>query len=216
MTMRKRTAILLLIAGLAFVVVYWRFGLAKGDGTLPAEAVPASGEPLFAARSDAIIWPAYVSRPSGPPRIDTGVLDELGQPITVSCSSCHSNMEPNLHMRSADDLSHFHHGLVFDHGGLSCLSCHNAYNYNTLRMADGREVDYPDVHVMCGQCHAPQARDFARNVHGGASGYWDRTRGPQVRKNCIDCHDPHAPAFPSMMPTFKPRDRFLYPPDEHH
>lgn len=216
-TMKRRTAIVLLVAVSGFVVAYWLFNPAVTRGTLPPEAVPASGGSDSAARSgEVIVWPTLVNQPAGPPRIDTGMLDDFGQPITVSCMSCHGNLEPNLHTRSGSDLTEFHQGLVLDHGGLSCLSCHNANNYNTLRLADGREVDYPDVHMMCAQCHAPQARDFARGAHGGAGGYWDQTRGPQTRKNCIDCHDPHAPAFPSMMPTFKPRDRFLNPPHDSH
>lgn len=211
MTMKHRIILVVLLAGLAIVVVSWRFSVASDGGTLPPEAVPVSGEPRGDGDGE-FIWPTFVNHPSGPPRIETGLMDDLGRSVSVSCTSCHANLEPNPHTRSSEDLTQFHQGLVFDHGGLSCLSCHNADNYNTLRLADGAAVDYSHVHMMCAQCHAPQARDFARGAHGGATGYWDQTRGPQVRKNCIDCHDPHAPGFPSMMPTFKTRDRFLEPP----
>jgi hypothetical protein len=157
-------------------------------------------------------WPIFVNLPEGPPRVDTGRTDDLGRPITVSCASCHAALTPNPARKSPDEPPmQFHQGLTFDHGGLSCLSCHNPNNYNTLRLADGAAVPYPDVMTMCAQCHAPQARDWEHGAHGGMTGYWDRTRGERIRKSCIDCHDPHAPAFPAMTPTFKPIDRFLGP-----
>jgi len=169
--------------------------------------------PIGGAEPSQSLWPIFVNLPEGPPRIDTGHVDELGRPVTVSCASCHANLEPNIDRRSAETPPmQFHQGLAFNHGDLSCMSCHNPNNYNTLRLADGSAVPYPDVMTMCAQCHAPQARDYARGAHGGMTGYWDRSRGPQHRKSCIDCHDPHAPQFPTMTPTFKPIDRFLEPP----
>ncbi|HRP62273.1 MAG TPA: cytochrome c3 family protein [Phycisphaerales bacterium] len=158
------------------------------------------------------LFPVHINRPAGPPRIDTGMLDDFGRPVTVSCMSCHTTQAPNFATRSGDELLHFHQGLHFAHGGLSCLSCHNPENYNTLRLADGSTLEYPNVMNLCAQCHTKQANDYAHGAHGGMNGYWDLSRGPRTRLNCIDCHDPHAPAFPHMRPTFKPRDRFLAPP----
>jgi predicted CXXCH cytochrome family protein len=97
------------------------------------------------------------------------------------------------------------------HGMLACYSCHNPDDADALRLADGTSVAYPDVMTLCAQCHGTQARDYEHGAHGGMNGYWDLTRGPRTRNNCIDCHDPHSPEFPSMQPTFKPRDRFLDP-----
>jgi hypothetical protein len=39
------------------------------------------------------------------------------------------------------------------------------------------------------------------------NGHWDLTRGGRTRNTCINCHDPHAPAFPLVMPVLPPRDR---------
>ena len=96
------------------------------------------------------------------------------------------------------------------------MSCHNERDYDTLRLADGTSVRYEEVSRLCAQCHGSQARDYAHGVHGGMSGYWDTTRGVQTRNQCTHCHAPHAPAYPSMRPTFKPRDRFLPPTSEPH
>lgn len=205
------TIAIIFAAGLVFGAA---FGLGRGltsNGTNPqSEHAGASNE----SRSTIGEHPHFVNRPDGPPRVNTGMLDDLGRPVTVSCASCHANMEPNFATRSSEQLEEFHRGLHFNHGNMSCLTCHNANNYNALRLADGREIAYENVQTMCAQCHAPQARDFDRGAHGGMTGYWDRTRGPRHRKNCIDCHDPHGPAFPHMIPTFKPYDRLLAPPHE--
>jgi hypothetical protein len=154
-------------------------------------------------------FPVTVNRPAGSPRVATGEVDALGRPITVACSSCHANFPPSPETRSGEELTEFHQGLKFDHGKLTCLSCHHHEDYNHLRLADGSLVEYPQVQTLCAQCHASQARDYEHGAHGGMLGYWDLSRGPRTRKGCLDCHDPHLPSFPRMLPEFKPRDRFL-------
>lgn len=131
--------------------------------------------------------------------------------MLVSCSSCHTTTKPNLETSSAADLDQFHQGLKYQHGNLTCLSCHNSSNYDTLRMADTRTVEFTDVMTLCSQCHGPQRRDYDRGLHGGMNGYWDRTRGGRTRNNCITCHDPHTPVYPLVMPVLPPRDRISVP-----
>jgi len=136
-------------------------------------------------------------------------IDAKGRPIVIQCSVCHSVRTPNPDNASSEDLDEFHQGLVFSHGSLRCLSCHNADDYTSLRLASGSRVEFPNAITMCAQCHADKVRDYEHGAHGGMTGYWDLSRGGRVRNACIDCHDPHAPAFPHMTPTFKPIDRFL-------
>ncbi len=160
-----------------------------------------------------------VVRPLETPRVVTDRLDIHGQFVSVSCSSCHSNLPSNSARHSADGLTEFHQGLKYSHGPadgfLSCLTCHNASNYNLLRRADGADLSYRDGQQLCAQCHSKQNRDYEHGSHGGMNGYWDRTRGPQARKNCIDCHDPHSPQFPQMTSGFKPLDQRSNEPDTH-
>jgi hypothetical protein len=155
--------------------------------------------------------PIVVHHPPGAPRIATGKFDALGREITLSCASCHANRPSSLETKRGEELKEFHQFLQFDHGFLKCVSCHHPVDYNALRLADGRTLAFSDVQSLCSQCHPPQARDYEHGAHGGMNGYWDLTRGPRQRKGCIDCHDPHAPEFPKMVPTFKSRDRFLAP-----
>ena len=154
-------------------------------------------------------FPVTIRKPDGPPRVFTGTNDSHGQPVTVACSTCHASREPNIENKTPADLNEFHGNLAVSHGSISCLSCHNSTDYDALKLADGSRVEFQDVMTLCAQCHGPQTRDYEHGAHGGFNGYWDLTRGPRQKNNCIDCHNPHSPQFPKMQPTFKPRDRFL-------
>ena len=90
------------------------------------------------------------------------------------------------------------------------MSCHNAAEgYGSLRLADGKSLPYSEVMTLCAQCHGPQYRDYLHGAHGGMTGHWDLTKGGRYRNNCIDCHDSHAPKYPTVMPAAGPNDRFL-------
>ena len=159
--------------------------------------------------------PISIRKPSGPPRVATGQQNGHGHPITVACSTCHTQRTPEIANSSARDMDEFHRGIVVSHGSISCLSCHNADDYDTLKLADGRPVEFPEVMTLCAQCHGPQMDAYNHGAHGGMTGYWDLNRGPRTKNNCVDCHNPHAPQFPRMQPTFKPKDRFLEVRTEH-
>lgn len=130
-----------------------------------------------------------------------------GVPSMVSCSTCHATRKPDTTQSSGAALDEFHQGLRYQHGGLSCLSCHNAGNYDTLRRADGTALEYPQAIQLCAQCHGPQYRDYLNGSHGGMTGHWDLRSGPRLRNTCTDCHDAHAPAYPQVQPVFAPQDR---------
>lgn len=150
-----------------------------------------------------------IRKPAGPPRVITPLKDIHGGSVTVGCSTCHTIRPPNPQNKTVKSLDEFHSGMAFSHGTVSCLSCHNPTDYDSLQLADGSRVDFTEVMTLCGQCHGPQLKDYEHGVHGGLNGYWDLTRGPQRKNNCVDCHNPHVPQFPKMQPTFKPKDRFL-------
>lgn len=148
--------------------------------------------------------PVRVRQPIQPPRVETGLLDARGQPITTACATCHATSKPRPETNAAEQLDEFHQGLAYAHGQLSCLSCHHADNYDRLRLADGRQLEFPDALQLCAQCHGPQYRDYQHGSHGGMTGYWDLSRGPRDRNHCVDCHDPHAPAYARVRPAFAP------------
>jgi hypothetical protein len=209
--MYRATMLLIIAVAIAIVsaVAVNSFLRSRPGSASRADAAqpPRSGRPLH---------PIVINRPTGPPRIATNQVDSLQRPVTLSCASCHANRESNAETSKGSDLKEFHQSLSFQHGSLKCVSCHQPSDYNSLRLADGRSLPFTEVQSLCAQCHTPQARDYQPGAHGGMTGYWDLTRGGRQRKGCIDCHDPHSPAFPNMVPTFKSRDRFLAPADVSH
>lgn len=155
-----------------------------------------------------------IRRPAGPPLAKLA-SDPQGRVAEIACSTCHSIRKPNFENTQSSSLNEFHQGLIVSHGKLACYACHHPDDADSLRSADGKRVSYPNVMTLCSQCHAQQADSYAHGAHGGMNGYWDLTRGPQIKNNCIDCHDPHAPSYPKMIVDFKPHDRFLEEQDSH-
>lgn len=150
-------------------------------------------------------YPVVIRRPDGQMLVDSGKQDERGQPILVSCATCHDTREPNAAIHQASQFDEFHQGLKYAHGELTCISCHSPKDYNTLHKSDGTPVSASDSMNLCAQCHGPQYRDYRNGSHGGMTGYWDLTRGGRTRNTCVNCHDPHHPAFPEVMPVFPPK-----------
>ena len=160
---------------------------------------PTETEPIKVATAH---HPVHIRTPKGPPAVDSGLRDQAGKAITVSCQHCHATRPPNRESRATVDLDQFHQGLRLNHGRLACVACHNPSDgYASLHLADGKTVDFADVMTLCAQCHGPQYRDYQHGSHGGMNGHWDLSRGPRQRNNCIDCHDPHAPQFPLVQPA---------------
>ena len=135
--------------------------------------------------------------------VPTGETDRAGRPIEVGCATCHSLREPPR-AGSRPTLKAFHAALELSHGGLDCQACHAAPTYGQFHLADGRTVEPGDEMTLCSQCHGTQRRDYNHGIHGGMTGYWDRSRGERRRNQCTDCHDPHAPAFRAVWPARGP------------
>lgn len=149
--------------------------------------------------------PVTIRTPHGKPWVDSGKKDSHGQAVMVGCATCHDTREPNFKASNGAVLEEFHKGLKTRHGDQTCLSCHNPKDYSTLKRADGRALDFSQSMQLCAQCHGPQYRDYQNGSHGGMTGYWDLKQGPRERNHCTDCHDPHCPKYPLVMPVFPPK-----------
>jgi len=209
---RAYQKLILVLAALVPVLAIWQLlSIAQPDYQGEIQISESRELPKIRAA-----WPVHINKPNGPPRVQTDVVGMDGRTVTVSCSSCHSTREPNKQLRDGSNLKEFHQNLTTAHGNLTCLSCHNQDDYDTLRLADEQKVEYSNVMQLCAQCHGPQYRDYQNGSHGGMTGYWDREKGARYRNNCVDCHDPHAPAFVGMQPAPGPNDRFLQHAEEPH
>jgi formate-dependent nitrite reductase cytochrome c552 subunit len=151
------------------------------------------------------VHPVVIRKPDSAPWVDSGKKDAQGRPVMVACATCHDTRDPKYATNDGGQLKEFHQGLQFQHGAQTCLSCHNAEDYNTLKRADGQALDFSGSMQLCSQCHGPQFRDYQNGSHGGMTGYWDLKQGPRERNHCTDCHDPHHPEYPQVMPVFPPK-----------
>lgn len=167
------------------------------------ESAP-SGQGAVALKA-ATRYPVHIEGASSTPTVMTDAFTHRGEPVEVACATCHTTRRPEA-TKAQGDLDVFHQGLVVEHGDLSCLSCHNDENYDTLKLADGSAVGFENAMQLCAQCHGPQYRDYQHGSHGGMNGYWDLSRGPRTRNACTVCHDAHAPVYPQLMPVFPPTD----------
>lgn len=120
----------------------------------------------------------------------------------VSCSVCHEGFEGDL---SAEALEGEHANITFDHGAnLLCLNCHNPKNSDAYVYHDGSEIPGDEPNRLCAKCHGPHYREWQNDVHGRVNRFWDKAYGEQRKAKCIECHDPHKPAFPKMAPQRAP------------
>jgi hypothetical protein len=115
------------------------------------------------------------------------------------CSDCH-NVLPSP--PETDRILTQHTEVVLKHGiNTRCFNCHHRTNRNAFADDLGHEIPWDQPQLLCGKCHGPVYRDWQHGVHGRTNGYWDPQRGPQSRRKCIECHDPHRPPFPPMHPA---------------
>lgn len=134
-------------------------------------------------------------------------LDLVKEQWTYDCMSCHRLLEAKWHY---DRKLVEHESIVLNHGNNRfCLNCHHAKNRNAFVDYDGAEIAEEDVVSLCAKCHGPTYQDWKAGAHGRTNGFWDKSKGPQTKLRCIQCHDPHTPKFPKMdafaAPTYPKR-----------
>jgi hypothetical protein len=118
------------------------------------------------------------------------------------CSDCHKLFPSSP---EADASPFQHRDVVMRHGmNTRCFNCHHLTNRDAYVDDWGHEIPASTPQLLCGKCHGPVYRDWLSGAHGRTNGYWDKSRGPQVRCKCIECHDPHQPPFPPMPPAPPP------------
>lgn len=173
----------------------------------PPPARLAEGE---ASANPTGLFPEEVALPYADLGMTTDRVDVNGKPARVACRTCHDKLiRPSPKNTMATKLGTFHLGVELRHGDLTCQGCHNPPAFQDYRLAGGQAVTYANVLQLCNQCHGQRVRDYHAGLHGGMSGYWDRTRGPRLRNHCLHCHDAHRPAVLPMQPAPLPRSRTI-------
>jgi len=137
-----------------------------------------------------------VRRPSLEPQYDVAVY-------TYRCSDCHQIIPSS---EDTDRAPTQHKEIVLEHGiNTRCFNCHHPTSRDAFVDDLGNEIPWNEPQLVCAKCHGPVYRDWQHGSHGRTNGYWDTSKGPQTRRKCIECHDPHQPPFPSMNPAPAPR-----------
>lgn len=84
---------------------------------------------------------------------------------------------------------------------MNCFSCHNKNERNFLRSNEKR-LPFQLSPQLCYQCHSQQYQDWKHGAHGKRIGVW---AGKRVIQSCVDCHNPHDPAWKKRFPVRKPQ-----------
>jgi predicted CXXCH cytochrome family protein len=130
-----------------------------------------------------------------------------------NCETCHSPAKPVKLEYAADGaviMPAAHQNLLeMSHGRNNrnnlCFNCHNPAKLNELVTRDGTKLTLDHATPLCASCHGPTYRDWEAGVHGRTTGHWNRAMGEITREDCTSCHDPHAPAFPQLIPLRRPQ-----------
>ena len=160
--------------------------------------------------------PAGVARPisSAPIRNPVGdppIIEIDG--FTRTCMECH-RLFPSRPEAARQLVQHRH--IVMDHGlNDLCFNCHDRQDRNRLSLRGNRTVSFAEAPRLCAKCHGPTYRDWQRGMHGRTNGYWNASAGTPTRLTCVQCHDPHAPAFDDFAPLPGPHTLRMGQPSPH-
>ena len=178
---------------------------------------------LFVALAAAFLlnlWGRPVSLPTIPP-VDSIVTNtatvrqSYGELIRIKadlsdfdCYACHEKGKPpTLRFDTNQNIiiPKEHSDIVMHHGSHernnNCFNCHNETNLEQFQTRDGRQLKLSESTPLCGSCHGPTYRDWEGGAHGRTGGYWSKAFGETTRRNCVECHNPHAPKFPGRKPA---------------
>jgi hypothetical protein len=170
----------------------------RSSSSEPSQAPPVDPRSLENAEPDfdAVPHRAYALF-EGMPAIEVipTVRDEDMHP----CSSCHEWVESNptpRKLQSPHDGFELKHGL-HGKGEFWCFTCHHLEGEGGLVTLEGQKLSFDEAYLLCSQCHADQARDWAFGAHGKRVDNW---QGERKIYNCTACHYQHRPAIDKRAP----------------
>jgi len=194
MTNQTKTTTALLCASCLFLALFAAFALKLWGRPAHLPDIP-------------LVDPSFTSNATA--RVSYAQLIKAGADVSdFDCYGCHEkNKAPTLRFDAQHNLiiPKEHSDIVMHHGTHNrnnlCFNCHDETNLELFQTRDGRQLKLTDSTPLCGSCHGPTYRDWDAGAHGRTSGYWDRSRGPITRQDCVSCHNPHSPRFPSRQPA---------------
>jgi len=188
-------------------MVAWFGTAAAQQASVPADQLPEL--PTVhrpPAEQPTVGLPSDTHLDKTPPR-ETKGLDLVKLGWTYNCMECHKLLKQPKWTYDRPMVEH--QDITLQHGNNRfCLNCHHPTNRNAFVDYDGSEIQQADVVLLCAKCHGTIYRDWQAGVHGRQNGYWSKQMGEGSKLRCIQCHDPHHPAFQPM----EPLPPLKYPP----
>lgn len=116
------------------------------------------------------------------------------------CSFCHKN-DKIVPLKELDSSRYSHWRVELKHASadtMSCSTCHNYKKASELLTLRAKSVPMHKSYESCKGCHSGQFADWRGGAHGKRVKNWS---GKRVIKNCVGCHNPHAPSFLKRRPS---------------
>ncbi len=180
------------MATISVAVAFLFFAAAAVVIGLPFKTPLAAPVAVAARATD----PTPVRQPQLQPVYTRGVY-------TYRCSDCHKIIPSPW---ETDRQLTQHREIRLQHGiNTRCFNCHHRTNRDAFVDDYGNEIPWDQPQLLCAKCHGLVYRDWQHGAHGRTNGYWNSKQGPQTRRRCIECHDPHCPPFAAMAPAPGPQ-----------
>lgn len=128
------------------------------------------------------------------------IPDRKSQIASYNCTECHTESiedlkQPNLGKKAA------HWNIKLVHASaetMNCATCHTSNDMDNLHSLTNSTIDFNYSYKVCSQCHQQEFKDWKGGAHGKQLGGW---APPRLSNNCVNCHNPHQPAFEKRWPV---------------
>lgn len=118
---------------------------------------------------------------------------------SFECTNCHDKPLKQMQKSPGPKKAHWDVQLVHgDANTMNCTTCHDSENMDVLKSITGNSISFNHSYNQCGQCHSQQKKDWLGGAHGKRLGGWVP---PRTIATCVNCHNPHKPAFESRWPA---------------
>ncbi|MDP6524022.1 MAG: hypothetical protein QGH15_07355 [Kiritimatiellia bacterium] len=147
------------------------------------------------------------TRLSDPPMVHLGGYDR-------DCNDCHRIFKS---LDKTPNRAFQHVDIKLNHGRNSrCFNCHAKADRNRLTIYGEMTVSYDQSEQLCAKCHGTTFKDWNRGIHGRTMGSWQPHAAGNTRLKCVECHNPHSPAYLRMKPLPSPHTLRMGEPSIAH
>lgn len=128
------------------------------------------------------------------------IPERKSQIASYNCTECHTEPIENLKQHQLNEkAAHWNIKLVHASAEtMNCATCHTSSDMDNLHSLTNSTIDFNYSYKVCSQCHQQEFKDWKGGAHGKQLGGW---APPRLSKTCVNCHNPHQPAFEKRWPV---------------